>query len=337
MIPKITVLMPVYNGEKYLSEAIESILNQTLKNFEFLIIDDGSTDNSVKIIKSYSDQRIRLIHNEKNLGLITTLNRGINLATEEYIARMDCDDVSLPERLATQVKFMDNHKEIGVCGSWIKTIGKNIDYKNKFFTKPEEIKTSLLFNTSLAHPSIIMRREMLLKYNLRYDINYPHAEDYELWSRSIKHFSLANIPKVLLLHRLHADAVSNQFSDIQGQNSIKIRMAQLKNIGINPTYEDIKTHCTTRPQNNKNIKEFIEAADQWLNKIKKAPKIGEFYTEPEFSYVLYSRWLTICQANTILGFWLFKRFWQSDLTKNIKNKKWGDILKFFIKCLIKKP
>ena len=335
-MPKITVLMPVYNGAKYLPEAIKSILNQTSADFEFIIINDDSTDDSVKIIQSFQDKRIKLVHNEKNLGLIASLNKGINLATGEYIIRMDCDDISLPDRLATQVKFMDNHREFGVCGSWVKTISKDSDYKNKFFTKPEEIKISLLFNTSLAHPSVIMRREMLLKYNLQYDKNYPHAEDYELWSRASRYFPLANIPKVLLLHRLHANTVSNQFSDIQSQNSIKIRTAQLKNIGIDPTNEEIKIHCTTRSQNNENVKEFIDMADGWLNKIKKADETAKFYIEPEFSYVLYSRWLTICQANTTLGFWLFKRFWQSNLIKNIKNKNWGNILKFFIKCLIKK-
>ena len=114
--------MPVYNGERYLREAIDSILNQTFKDFEFLIINDGSTDLSVEIIESYADKRISLAHNGQNLGLITTLNRGFDLACGEYIARMDCDDISLPDRLEKQVVFMDNHPEIGICGSWVSAI-----------------------------------------------------------------------------------------------------------------------------------------------------------------------------------------------------------------------
>lgn len=335
MTPKVTVLMPVYNGEKYLKEAVESILNQTFKNFEFLIINDGSTDDSVKIINSYGDKRIKLVHNEKNLGLIATLNKGINLALGQYIIRMDCDDISLPNRIAVQVDFMDRHQEVGVCGSWVKIIGRGRTYINRYFCQPEEIKASLLFNASLAHPSVIMRREIILKYNLQYDENYKHAEDHELWTRASRYFLLANIPKVLLAHRLHADTVSHQYADIQFKNSSKIKIAQLQNIKINPSAEEIKLHCTTLPRNG-NAAEFISWVDNWLQKIKKANEQMHLYTEPEFSQVLYSRWLTICQANTTLGFWLFKRFWQSNLTKNIKNKNWGNILKFFIKCLIKK-
>src|SRR5580698_9685158 len=107
--PKVTVLMPVYNGEKYIKEALESILQQTFIDFEFLIINDGSTDNSVSIIKSFNDNRIRLIHNEKNSGLVYSLNKGIGLSNGEYIARMDCDDVSIPERLEKQVGFLNSN------------------------------------------------------------------------------------------------------------------------------------------------------------------------------------------------------------------------------------
>ena len=140
MNPLVTVLMPVYNGEKYLKEAIESILNQTFKDFEFLIINDGSTDNSVKIIQSFNDLRIRLIHNESNIGLIKTLNKGLKLSNGKYIARMDCDDVSLPKRLSVQINFMEKHPEIGVCGSWVKIIGLEQKFINKYPQKHEEAR-----------------------------------------------------------------------------------------------------------------------------------------------------------------------------------------------------
>ena len=112
---KVTVLMPVYNGEIYLKQAIESILHQTLSDFEFLIINDGSTDASVEIIQSIKDPSIRLLHNRTNLTLVPTLNKGLELARGEYVARMDCDDISLPERLAKQVEFMDRFRDVGVC------------------------------------------------------------------------------------------------------------------------------------------------------------------------------------------------------------------------------
>ena len=115
--PMVTVLMAVYNGEKFLKEAMESILTQTFTDFEFLIINDGSTDNSVKIIEEFNDPRIRLIHNEKNLKLIASLNKGISLAKGKYIARMDCDDISMPYRLEKEVDFLENSLEYGLVGT----------------------------------------------------------------------------------------------------------------------------------------------------------------------------------------------------------------------------
>ena len=116
--------MTVHNGEKHLSEAIDGILNQTFKDFEFLVIDDGSTDGSADIIQSYKDVRIRFISNGKNLSVPVSLNMGLNLARGEYIARMDCDDISLPQRLEKQVQFMDANPEVGVCGTWLETFGR---------------------------------------------------------------------------------------------------------------------------------------------------------------------------------------------------------------------
>ena len=208
--PLVTVLMPVYNGEKYLEEAIKSILNQTFKDFEFLIINDGSTDNSVKIIESFNDPRLRLIHNESNLGLIKTLNKGLKLSNGKYIARMDCDDISLPKRLSIQVRFMEKHQEIGVCGSWVKIIGLEQSFINKYPQKHKEARAYLLFNTPFAHPAVVVRKELVQKYQLEYNENYKHAEDYELWSRIIDYTKISNIPKVLLHYRMHPESASKK-------------------------------------------------------------------------------------------------------------------------------
>ena len=121
-MPKITVLMPVYNGEKYLRESVDSILNQTFTDFELLIINDGSTDSSMEILNSYSDSRIRIVTNEVNLRLIKTLNKGIDLATGEYIARMDCDDIADPKRLEIQLQYMEKHPDVAVCGTGVKAV-----------------------------------------------------------------------------------------------------------------------------------------------------------------------------------------------------------------------
>ena len=140
--PKITVLMPVYNGEKYLKESIESILKQTFRDFEFLIINDTSTDESEKIIRSFKDSRIKLIKNEKNIGLTKSLNKGLDLAKGEYMARMDADDISLPKRLEIQVAFMDKNPKIGVIGAWAKVIGESNKKYIKTYSNFEKIEPS---------------------------------------------------------------------------------------------------------------------------------------------------------------------------------------------------
>ena len=200
--PKVTVLMPVYNGEKYLREAIDSILNQTFTDFEFLIINDGSTDSSVEIINSYDDSRIRLIHNEKNLKLVASLNKGMDLARGKYIARMDCDDISLPDRIEKQVIFMDENPDIVVTGTWVENIDINGDFINIVKPPVGGDMESLYWRPSpLIHPSVMMQKNIIEKY--KYDLAFMHAEDYELWLRISKKYKIDNIPEVLLKYRIH--------------------------------------------------------------------------------------------------------------------------------------
>ena len=210
---KVTVLMPVYNGEKYLKKAIESILNQTFKNFELLIIDDGSMDSSVEIIKSYADPRIKLIHNDKNLNLPESLNKGIDIAQTEYIARMDADDISLPHRLETQVKFMNENPNIDVCGSFVKRLDKQRQIIWKFPTEDSHIKAGLLFKCCLSHPTIMMRTSSIKKYNLYYSVDYIKCEDYEFWARASEFLNFANIEDPLLLYKCASRAAIQLYNE----------------------------------------------------------------------------------------------------------------------------
>ena len=134
-MPKVSVVMPAYNAEKYIGEAIESILNQTFRNFEFIIINDGSVDRTKEIIQEYDDPRIVLLENDKNSGIVVTLNKGVDAATGEYIARMDADDIALSNRIEQQVMFLNTHRNIGVVGSALQIFGEEIDTQNRFFSR----------------------------------------------------------------------------------------------------------------------------------------------------------------------------------------------------------
>lgn len=207
-MPKVSVLMPVYNGEKYLKDAIDSILNQTFIDFEFIIINDGSIDNTRKIIESYDDQRILLI-NQENKGLPITLNIGIEIARGEFIARMDADDISEENRLMEQVEFMDQNSEVGICGSNINLINDKSEHIGHMMypLEHDDIKAQMLFNCPLAHPTVIFRKSFLDESGLRY--SEGKSEDYDLWTRSVYITKVANINKYLLGYRFGVGVSNN--------------------------------------------------------------------------------------------------------------------------------
>ncbi|MEW5784291.1 MAG: glycosyltransferase [Bacillota bacterium] len=207
--PKVTVVLPVFNGEKYLREAVDSILNQTYTDFELLVIDDGSTDSSAAIVNAYNDRRVKLVQSSKNRGIAAALNIGIDLAGGEYMARMDSDDISLPERLANQVEFMEANPEYGLCGTNVRSINS----EGKIITPPWWSKTPaplewiLLWDNPVAHPTAVMRMAALRQFNLRYRM-IPD-EDGDLWSRLALKARIARLPEVLLHYRYRPDGAFN--------------------------------------------------------------------------------------------------------------------------------
>jgi glycosyltransferase involved in cell wall biosynthesis len=210
--PKVTVLMPVYNGEKYIKEALESILQQTFIDFEFLIINDGSTDNSVSIIKSFNDNRIRLIHNEKNSGLVYSLNKGIGLSNGEYIARMDCDDVSIPERLEKQVGFLNSNPGVSAVSAHIRFMNADGEltgyWDNDINTNNwPEIYSALAKHDCIAHPAVVIRKSVISKY--LYRRAQKNVEDWDLWLRMAADGHIIDkINEVLLEYRVHFESVT---------------------------------------------------------------------------------------------------------------------------------
>jgi glycosyltransferase involved in cell wall biosynthesis len=214
--PRVTVLMSVFNGEKYLREAIDSILNQTFKDFEFLIINDCSTDGTAEILGSYHDPRIRIVYNEENIGLTKSLNKGLKLAKGEYIARMDADDISLPERLQKQVEFLDTHPEIGVLGTWIQWIDESSKSSRIIHppTAPGVIGWFLIFENCVAHPSVMMRADVIKQLGF-YNVEAIHAQDYDLWVRANFITRIANIPDTLLQLRVWEGSISSRQAQTQ--------------------------------------------------------------------------------------------------------------------------
>lgn len=293
----VSVIMSVYNAEKYLEEAIVSILNQTYKNFEFIIINDGSTDNSLSIIEQYQkqDKRIFLI-NRNNKGLVVSLNEGINQAVGKYIVRMDADDISLPTRVEKQVKFMENNLDIGVCGTAITGFGYNLK-KNiyRYSLSDDMLKTQLLFSSIFAHPTVIMRKELFLNYNLYYKEKYKHAEDFGLWIEMAKYTKFANLKEALLKYRILENSVTREAEknlDCRYHIIKSIFNNYLKDLGMQNTEDENRLHFNLSVNNQiKNANINFLTLKKYFIKIEKANNQNKLFNPIKLKKVLGKKWL----------------------------------------------
>jgi glycosyltransferase involved in cell wall biosynthesis len=326
--------MPVYNGELYIAEAIESILSQTFSDFKLLIIDDGSTDKSLEIAKSYRDHRISIVRNHTNLGLIATLNRGLELIDSEFIARMDCDDVAIPERLKLQVEFLDKNPHIGLCGGYYLKLTDKDSILARFPLRHEDILYEMLFDNVFAHNTIMFRTAIIKHFSFRYDPAYRYAEDYELWVRMSQHCLLANIPRILVKYRFHPDNTSNKFRDTQKAVASKIRLIHRRNLGLPSTENDTILHEELRSLSfPKDINRLIMAG-AWLSRLFWVA-VRRCRQNPFRVAMDYNRmWYSACGRNAEHGLHVFMIY---------ITKPYGlfanpfNTAKLIIRCLIKRP
>ena len=228
----VSVLMTVYNGMPYLMAAIESILNQTYKDFIFLIIDDASTDDSVSVIESFNDPRIKLVRNEINLGTAKTINKGLSIIDSKYVIRLDQDDISLPNRIEQQIAFLEKFPNIDIACSWEHTIdhkGKILrSWKTKIRNYGEFLGPVLLGLCPIWHPSIAFKKNAMVEAG-GFDAAYTRAEDFEVTARmAIKRYSAGVVPKFLLLQREHNKRQSREYEKIQKDVNRKIHINTLK-------------------------------------------------------------------------------------------------------------
>jgi len=217
--PAASVVMTTYNGSRYVRETIESILNQSFKDFEFIIIDDCSSDNTVEIVNSYKDNRIKFFQNQKNLGISRTRNRGLELARGNYIFATDQDDVSLPCRLEVQIRFMQEHPDMVMIGSSAKEWRNGeISSVYKPESRPEILHWRLFSRCGIVHSSICIRNDILKRYSICYDPAYHYAEDFVLFHKLAERGRIAILPDDLVIYREHETNASVKFNSEMEQN-----------------------------------------------------------------------------------------------------------------------
>lgn len=272
-----TVLMSVFNGERWLEDAIRSVLTQSFSDFDFIIIDDGSIDHSEHIVRSFSDHRIKFLRNDKQIGLPMSLNRGLEVSKGRYIIRMDADDVSLPLRFEKQIAFLDANQNIGVCGSWVQTFGDKCEIL-KAEENHKEIVTKLFFSNALFHPSVTIRRDVLSSHRLLYESGFTGSEDYRLWVRLAEVTEFANLQEVLLNYRIHRLQVTKM-----GGTSDRIRIELTERlIGREMNTVEKTLHRKVFFEQGVINEKDIRDLSHWMNILIEANRRHAFYIQPMF-------------------------------------------------------
>lgn len=334
LFPEISVLLPVYNAERFLAKAIDSILVQTFENWELIIVDDASTDSSLQLIEKYNDPRIVLLVNNKNRGISSSLNRAVAQARGRYLARMDADDISRPERLANQYEFLEKHPDIAVCGCWVRCFGMS----KQVWCYPQSdavAKSWLIFEPPFAHSAVMFRHEIFSE-TCRYNEEFTHAQDYEIWSRLAKDHKFSNLQEVLLEYRIHEDQTGRKQSKWQQQFADRVRISNLEFLGVVYSDCDFELHRNLcRSEFNFSL-DSLNEVEAWLLKLYAANKKNAVFDQQAFDFMLGERWWQSCHLACHLGSLVWSVYRKSPF-RHFARKSWQDELKFFLRCQLKHP
>ncbi len=294
----VSVIMTNYNTpEEYLRQAIDSILNQTYSNLEFIIVDDCSTDNSLSVIESYEDKRIIILKNSKNIGLTKSLNKALAVCEGEFIARMDSDDISEPERFEKQIQYLKDHYDVVVCGTWAKLFGewKNHNSSDRLCrTIPEraEFRIYQLFgnNPNIVHISAMFNRRLMIKGDISYDERYIYAQDYRMWISCSEKYNCYIIPEFLVNIRVREGTISTSKKGIQDDCVLRIIQEQLDKLHLTLT-EEVKPYHVQLLTSRKPYNILIK---KWMMRIIVSNKQYKIYNQRLLKKLLLDKWAEIC-------------------------------------------
>jgi glycosyltransferase involved in cell wall biosynthesis len=332
--PFVTVLMPVYNSDSFVKEAIDSILKQTYTHFEFLIINDGSTDATEEIIKSIHDPRIILVNHPHNQGLIAALNNGLDRAKGKYIVRIDGDDISLPQRIEKQVFELERNPEIGVIGSWFEEFGEHIQTKLITYKCDDtDIRIQHLFQDQLAAPTKVFRKSLVDQHKLRFDPLYDSAEDYGFNVEMSMHCKLANLPVMLTRKRDHPQNANNLRPQIMKDNSLLIRQKQFRRMGVELNLDEIKLYGQFAYSVFKFSDVVMKEIWTLLERVLNANEVSGFIPRQAYREYLARHFYHLCYNNPLIGKEGWKYFSKSSFYK-IYSPTILEKLKFRFKTLL---
>lgn len=290
--PKISVVMPVFNRSEYLAEAIDSVLHQTFTNFELIIVNDFSTDNSRAIVERYSkvDGRIRVIQNEKNMGIATSRNIGTSAAKGEFIAIMDSDDIAYPSRLEKQYDYLFKNTDVGFCGTWIEFFGETNKKVWKTPLSSDEIHCGMVFTMCVANPTVMFRRSLIEDNQLMLDPKFKIASDYEFWARALEYTKAGNIGEILLRYRVHPQQVSNEARNELANTRLDVQSRFLHKIGVSFTEEELYLHNLLCTYDQTDRSGLLPSVESWLLKLLQVNDQNSIFSKAYFQKEISQRW-----------------------------------------------
>ncbi|MEW4563917.1 glycosyltransferase [Bremerella sp. JC770] len=287
--PSVSILLPIFNGAKHLQAAIESILRQTHADFELILIDDASTDSTLDVIQSFTDPRIVVLKQLRNHGMAAALNLGIDVAQGEFLARMDADDLALPQRLEKQIEFMQAHPEVGVCGTQMRHFGE----LRGVYRKPlahDMIMAMMLIEPVMRHPTVMLRRCLLARFDFRYDAFFEVAQDYDLWTRMIQKTRFANLPEVLLQYRCEGQNNSFVKHTLRDQATYRIRKRFVESILEREATDDEASFHHRFANGHATDRESLENAEDWITTLRRANQMSRRCDAIQLKRVLAYLW-----------------------------------------------
>lgn len=293
--PTLSIIMPVYNTERYISETIESLLNQTFNDFELIVVDDACTDKSIEIVKSFDDPRIRILTNESNKGIVYSRNRGNSESLGKFIAPFDSDDIALPDKFEKQIMFMEQHPEYGMLGTWAKLIDENGQFMNinwRLSAHSGHIPAIMLFRAYFIQSSVIFRREAI-PVNC-YTEGFAPSEDYKLYYETANRFKTYNYPEYLTYYRIHKNSITQSKLKLCMDSEMKLYnyIFNLLNIEINTKYFSLLQLI----KNDREISdlEIVSDIEKFLVLILNQNLICKKYDQKQLNRVVFNRWMKVC-------------------------------------------
>jgi len=297
--PRVTVVIPVYNREAYVATALDSVLAQSFADFELLVVDDGSTDNSRAIVGAHDDQRIRLVSNDRNRGIAATRNRAVGLARGDYLAFLDSDDIACPDRLARQVDFLDGHPDVAAVGGWVAWMdgdGRRLGTVKRVPTAPDDIAAGRLFRPGVINTTAMARSAVLRDFPHREDLAV--GSDFDMWARFASVHKVANLPAVVGMFRDHDSRATGEFASQVATVRHGIYAAQLTALGIAFTEKDLERHFMLRRMHKVGFTpdvDYLDWSEAWLLGLQTANRVTGLYPEPAFSHELGVFWAKACR------------------------------------------